>query len=305
MKTASSVGCVFDVQRFCVHDGPGLRTAVFLKGCPLRCRWCSNPESQNAAPEILFNERRCIQCGTCVRGCPNGAIRHEGGYPHINRKGCSVCGSCVRDCPTAALILKGGSMTAAQALEQALRDADVFASSGGGITVSGGEPFSQPEFLYELLDLCHVAGVSTVVETSSAARWKDIERCLPLLSLVFCDVKHTDPKVLKEWTGADFRQLEQNISGIVKTHPHVRIRVPVIPGFNTSGQSFAGFAGFFQGLGITEIELLPYHPLGEGKYEMLGRPYTGAPIDTKKAVPAARDFQRFLASRGIRAEISG
>jgi pyruvate formate lyase activating enzyme len=196
-------------------------------------------------------------------------------------------------------------MTAAQTLEQALRDADVFASSGGGITVSGGEPFSQPEFLYELLDLCRGAGVSAVVETSSAAQWQDIERCLPLLTLVFCDVKHTNPKILEEWTGADVRQMQENISGIIKTHPHVIIRVPVIPGFNTGGESFAGFADFFHGLGITEIELLPYHPLGEGKYEMLGRPCADALIDVKQAVPAARDFQRFLASRGIHAEISG
>ena len=204
-----------------------------------------------------------------------------------------------------ALVLKGRQMSAAGVLAEALKDADVFASSGGGVTVSGGEPFMQPDFLYELLTGFQAAGIHTAVETSAAARREDIERCLPLLSLVLCDLKHTDAALLKEWTGAEWKHIEKNITAILARHANVRMRIPVIPGFNTDEKSFIGFAAFFQRTGVNRVELLPYHFLGEGKYAMLGKPYAGESIDGSRAHADSLRLAEYLALHRIHAGISG
>ena len=196
-------------------------------------------------------------------------------------------------------------MTAAEVLAEVMKDADVYKSSGGGVTISGGEPFSQADFLRELLTGFKAAGIHTAVETSAAGRQEDIERCLPLVSMLLCDVKHTDAALLEEWTGAKWGSIRKNIAAIVSGHPHVLLRIPVIPGFNTDEKSFRGFAAFFREMGITRVELLPYHFLGEGKYEMLGRPYPGAAIDGAQAHAGSLRLAAYLESQGIRAEISG
>jgi pyruvate formate lyase activating enzyme len=195
-------------------------------------------------------------------------------------------------------------MTAAEVEAEVMKDADVFKSSGGGVTISGGEPFSQPDFLYELLVRFQAAGIQTAVETSALARREDIERCLPLLTLVLCDLKHTDAGLLKEWTGAEWEPVKKNISAILSRHTNVLIRVPVIPGFNTDKNSFTGFAAFFRQAGIKQVELLPNHILGEGKYEMLGRPYAGAGIDAGSAYDDCLRLKEYLDSNGIRAGIN-
>ena len=299
------MGWVFDIQRFCVHDGPGLRTTVFLKGCPLNCSWCSNPEGQPFSPELMYNAARCMQCGSCAEGCAAAAITQGAGGITFDRLRCTACGSCDANCPTTALVLKGRDMTAGEVVSEVMKDADVYRSSGGGATVSGGEPFSQPDFLYEILTMLHAAGIHTAVETSAAARWEDIERCLPFLSMVLCDVKHADAAVLREWTGAEWEHIKKNIASILSYHGNVLIRIPVIPAFNTDDESFAKIAGFFHEMGVTQTELLPYHVLGEGKFQMLGRPYPGAAINADNAYADTLRLKDYLDSKQIHAEISG
>ncbi|MCL2374355.1 MAG: glycyl-radical enzyme activating protein [Treponema sp.] len=299
------MGIVFDIQRFCVHDGPGLRTTVFLKGCPLRCRWCSNPESLDGAVQLMYNASRCMGCGFCVKSCPNGIITKREDTLSIDRPCCAACGKCVKDCPTAALVLKGQEMGAAEVEAEVLKDADVFKSSGGGVTVSGGEPFAQADFLFDLLTRFRAAGLHTAVETSAAARWEDIERCLPLLSLVICDLKSADAALLAQWTGGKWELIEKNIRALAACHPNVLVRIPVVPGFNTDERSFAGLAAFLQDIGAPQTELLPYHFLGEGKYAMLGMAYGGSAIDGGISYNDSLRFKEYLMAKGIHAVING
>jgi len=228
----------------------------------------------------------------------------NGDVVSINRAQCTACGVCAGSCPTTALILKGREMTAAQVLTEVLKDADVFRSSGGGATVSGGEPFAQADFLYELLAGFRASGIETAVETSAAARWEDIERCLPLLSLVLCDFKHTDAALLAEWTGAEWEHIGRNIAAILSCHANVLIRIPVVPGFNTDEKSSTCLAAFLRKNGVRQAELLPYHFLGEGKYAMLGMCYDGASIDGRSSYNDSLRLKEYLAAEGILAEIS-
>ncbi len=306
LERTRHVGVVFDIQRFCLHDGPGLRTTVFLKGCPLACRWCSNPESQRFEPELFFNAARCMRCGGCVEACPRSAIlRRADGSIAIDRDRCLVCGACEAVCPMGALVRKGREMTAAEVLREVERDRSFYETSGGGATVSGGEPFGQPDFLHELLAEFKAAGISTAVETSLYAEWRDIAPRLPLLDNLLVDVKHPDSARHEEWTGVGLGQIRRNLEYLLAGHDRVLVRIPVIPGCNTDPASLEGFAELFGDLGVRRVELLPYHVLGEGKYRMLDRGYPGESIQTAEADGAAERLAEFLCGRGVEAEIGG
>ena len=296
------MGVIFDIQRFCLHDGPGLRTTVFLKGCPLSCRWCSNPESQRFEPELFHNASRCLHCGACLSVCPNGAIREDAG---IRRDKCDVCGCCEAVCPMAARVGKGRDMTAAEVVAEVEKDRAFYASSGGGATVSGGEPFGQPDFLFEVLSALKAVGVTTAVESTVHAEWRDIERCLPVIDHFLLDVKHTDSVVHEEWTGVGLGTILRNVRAVLHRHRDVLPRIPVIPGFNTDPDAAEGFADFFAEAGVKRVELLPYHILGEGKYGMLGREYPGGGIQGGDAFTDAERLRDFLRGRGVQAEIGG
>ena len=304
-----ATGTVFDIQRFCLHDGPGLRTAVFLKGCPLRCRWCSNPESQSFGPELLYAEDRCMGCGACAAACPRVLItpRPEGGVA-IRREACDACGACEDVCPRGALFRKGRIMSVESVMAVVERDRP-FYQSDGGVTVSGGEPFAQAEFLHALLLACKEAGLSTAVETTAIASRADIERCLPLADHMLIDLKHPTPAAYEQWTGADisagWKDIGANIGTVFSSHAGARLRIPVIPGCNTDSDAAEGFAAFIAGLGKPEVELLPYHTFGESKYRMLGRPYPGEAIPVEEAFDAAERLQKFLQGRGIHAVLHG
>ncbi len=299
------MGWVFDIQRFCLHDGPGLRTTVFLKGCPLRCRWCSNPESQRLKPEMFYNATRCMRCGTCIEACPQALLsRAEDGGVAMRRDACTACGRCADVCPMGALVRKGTDMTVEEIMRTVLKDRDFYTRSGGGLTVSGGEPFAQKDFLYDLLRAAKSANISTAVETSLHADWADIEPCLPLADHVLFDCKHPDTAAHKEWTGVGLEKIMPNIEALSKSHPEAHLRIPVIPGCNTDAEAAEGFARLISNLGLT-VELLPYHVLGEGKYEMLAREYPGAAIRADKGMEEAKILQQRLCERGIDAEVHG
>lgn len=268
-------GIVFDIQRFSVHDGPGIRTNVFLKGCPLRCRWCSNPESQGFLPQMTFEERLCIGCGECGRLCPHGAASGGGnGTAEINLSRCSACPDhpCLARCHARALKIAGRRMTVEQVMEETLRDRHFYGDSGG-VTFTGGEPFAQPEFLAGLAAAARGFGLSTAVESCLCVPWNHIAASMENIDFFLCDMKHAGDDKLAAFTGADGTVIRANLRRLVETGRAVVARIPVIPGFNDTEEEMEMIVSHAASLGIREIHLLPYHALGATKYARLRLPY--------------------------------
>jgi pyruvate formate lyase activating enzyme len=295
-------GLVFDLQRYSLHDGPGLRTNVFLKGCPLRCRWCCNPESQGTEPELALFESRCFACGDCVEVCRRGALSMLQRL-HWDPKVCDRCGQCVEVCASGAVRWIGNSISAGEVLAEVLRDS-AFYSGGGGITLTGGEPMLQPEFAYAILRLAQADYVHTAMETCGHAPWSHFERLLPHLDLVLFDLKHMDSGCHREGTGVGNEVILENARRIAKWFEQrgtsrawrgrssldtgdsppdaprgMIIRLPLVPGFNMTVERVQRAAEFAREMGVGEIHLLPYHRLGQPKYRALGRSYPGEEFD--------------------------
>ena len=265
-------GLVFDIQRFSIHDGPGIRTIVFLKGCPLSCKWCSNPESQNLNSIVMYQEMNCIHCGRCIAACKKGAISVSN-KEYINRDICTACGECVNVCPASALTLKGKRMTVEQVIKELKKDATNYRRSGGGITLSGGEPLVQSDFSKELLKACKAQGWHTAIETTGYGTSEAIEKVFPYIDLALLDIKNMNSDIHKEYTGVSNEIILENAARISKITKTV-IRVPVIPEFNSSENSIMEISKFAKTLNnINTIHLLPYHTYGENKYKLLGREY--------------------------------
>lgn len=260
---------VMDIQRFCIHDGPGIRTTVFLQGCPLRCPWCANPESQAIGRKLMHDGKKCVGCGACAAVCGANAVRMEGGGPRFDRGACLACGNCASACPAGAITYSGRTLTARQVLETVLRDRDYYDNSGGGVTLSGGEPFAQFEDMLELLRLAKGSGLHTAVETCGQVPPDRFAQALDWIDLVMMDVKHTDAERLKAVTGADLAVILRNAAQVEPEK--LRLRMPVIPGFNED--CIGAFFGIAQRLGVRNVHLLPYHTLGVNKYAALGRAY--------------------------------
>jgi pyruvate formate lyase activating enzyme len=266
-------GILFDLQRFSVHDGPGIRTLVFFKGCPLHCPWCSNPESQRFAPELLFDPAKCVACGGCVEACPNGAVWLEADRRRYERERCRVCGRCVEICYAEARTIAGRRVTADEVVAEALKDAPFFANSGGGVTLGGGEPLAQPDFAQAILTRCRAHGIHTAVETCGHVPWPGIEMVLPWTDLFLYDLKHLDPVKHGRETGGDVGLILANLERLAAAGAPLIVRAPVVPGFNDDPEEVRAIAERVAGLGIAELHLLPYHRLGQGKYRLLGRDY--------------------------------
>lgn len=271
MKEIRSI--VFDIQRYSLHDGPGLRTNVFLKGCGLNCRWCSNPEAIQPQPEIAFFDRTCFLCGDCVPVCPDAAISNGNGHISWNRSKCNQCGRCAEVCSSRSFSLIGREMTAEAVVAEVLRDV-AFYNGHGGLTLTGGEPTMQPEFAEAVLRLSKEEGLHTAMETCGAVRWQNIERLLPYLDLVLFDLKQIDPEVHRQFTGASNTLILDNLRRTAEAGANLVVRVPLIPGFNAERESLIAIAEFVQSLQtVHEIHLLAYHTLGKAKYRALGLPY--------------------------------
>jgi len=273
MSGASSVavrGRIFDVQRFSLHDGPGIRTTVFLKGCPARCLWCHNPESQSFAPEVLVVETRCASCGTCKTVCPRGAPPPGSGL-------CTACGACVEACPAGARRLAGRETTVDAVMEEVLRDRVFYEESGGGVTFSGGEPLAQPEFLGALLEACRDAGIRAAVDTCGFAPRERLLALAPLVDLFLFDVKLVDDARHRALTGLPVAPILENLQALAAVHGNVWIRIPVVPGHTDAEDDVAATASLVAGLpGVRQVSLLPYHRTGAAKARRLGREY---PLD--------------------------
>jgi pyruvate formate lyase activating enzyme len=265
-------GIVLNIQRFSIHDGPGIRTTVFLKGCSNACEWCHNPESMRGRPEIQVYPDKCIACGACVVACPEGAHELRDGVKVYHRERCQMCGACVQECFAGALVLAGKTMTAEEVVEEVLKDRPYYAQSQGGVTLSGGEPVLQKDFAREVLRACREAGMHTAIETAGNYPWSYLEELLPHVDLIMYDLKVWDPDIHRRYIGNRGERIRENLRRLAKEERDLIVRTPVIGGVNDTVEEIAGIARFIQSFDrLAYYELLPYHPLGASKYESLGR----------------------------------
>lgn len=263
-------GRIFDLQRCSLHDGPGIRTTVFLKGCPLRCRWCHNPESQAPGPELAFDAARCTACAACVPACPHGAHRFVDGH-RIDRDACVGCAACVPACPQGALRIHGRDAGVDEILATVVRDRAYYARSGGGMTISGGEPLAQPAFAAALAAGARAQGIHVAVETSGHAAPAALERVLPHVDLWLVDWKCSDEARHRELTGVGHERIRASLQRIAAAGAPLRLRCPLIPGLNDDAGHLQGIAALARELRPQRVELMAYHDLGLAKAGRIGR----------------------------------
>ncbi len=306
LKSLSAAnGLVFDIRRFSIHDGPGIRTAVFFKGCPLSCRWCHNPESQSAHAEIMLHAGRCIRCGACAAVCDRGAIPAELGDANVDLNKCDLCGACIDVCYSEAREIVGREMTVAQVMSEIERDIPFFDESHGGVTFTGGEPLVQRGFLLELLRECRAREIHTALDTCGFAAWEAFESVRGYVDLFLYDLKLVDDNAHREFTGVSNVLILQNLHRLAAAGHRIILRVPVIPGVNDDTENIRRTGELAASLAHVErVDLLPYHHAGADKYDRLSKTYllpqTRPPSDARMS-----DLERALLDLGLTVQIGG
>ncbi|WP_211285091.1 glycyl-radical enzyme activating protein [Sporomusa acidovorans] len=268
-----ATGMVFNVQKYSIHDGPGIRTTIFFKGCPLACWWCHNPESLAAKQEIVYWQDKCIGCGDCVKSCPHAAIAFSGHGLTRNPEKCTLCESCVDACPTGAMERVGQIRTADDVMQEIEKDSIFYEESGGGVTFSGGEALRQIEFLEALLVACKARRIHTALDTSGYASWDSLARIAGNVDLFLYDIKLMDEVKHRKYTGVSNQLILENLKKLAATQSNIWIRVPVIPGINDDEDNLKSMGELLTSLNLRDVYLLPYHNIAMGKYDRLGKPY--------------------------------
>lgn len=298
-------GYVFDIKKYAIHDGPGIRTTVFFKGCPLQCKWCHNPESWKGYPELGYRRGRCRHCGRCFEVCGKQAISLAEGQPVTDADICEVCGECVAACFNDAREIVGAEMTVGQVMSEIEKDVIFYDQSGGGATFSGGEPLMQPKFLLELLRQCRNRDISTAVDTTCYAKTDLVKKVAEQARLFLCDIKHMDPVVHKRFTGVENDLILYNIRWLSNAGKKITIRVPIVPGFNDDRQNIEMTAEFVKTLNnVSKIDILPYNSGGKEKSVRLTTECdlmrTNPPSDEQMT-----EIAETLQSRGFEVKIGG
>jgi len=298
-------GLVFDIKRYSVHDGPGIRTTVFLKGCPLSCWWCHNPESMDPKPRVLYSPKRCIGCGACVAACPREAVHYSARGVLVDHDICARCGACVKVCPTEALEMTGVLMSLEELEQEVLKDRAFYDESQGGVTFSGGEPLVQHEFLFDMLGICGARGVHRAVDTTGYVAPEVLRKIASETDLFLYDLKHMDPEEHTKYTGVDNHRILENLRELAFQDAAVNIRIPLIPGVNDSRENLLQTASFLTSLPKTyPVSLLPYHAAATEKYHKLGEEYR-----MKETLPPTehqlRQAARLLEEQGLIVKIRG
>lgn len=264
---------IMEIERFAIHDGPGIRSTVFFQGCPLRCPWCANPESQEIGSHLMYQEQKCVHCLRCMNTCPAEAISFEKDKLYFQREKCLLCNACAKVCPNGAIHFIGTQMTTDKIFETLKKDEAYYLESSGGITFSGGEPFFQFAALKELLEMCH-GKYHTAIETTGDTEWNHIEDVLPLTDLFLFDVKHYDAEWIANITKGNGKRIQENFRKLSQIASHkIVARVPVIPGYNYEAETLKCIFCFVRENNVKHVNLLPYHTLGADKYRQLGRQY--------------------------------
>jgi len=267
------IGIIFNIQRFSLHDGPGIRTTVFFKGCPLNCVWCQNPEGIGRDPLQIRHRQKCIGCYSCYEQCPQGAVKKGPSGPLVDPELCNKCFRCCEICSAGAVEKAGHSIAAGELVTELLKDLLVFEESGGGVTFSGGEPFMQPVFLLEVLRLLKLKGIHTAIETCGYTAWPNLEQAAAFTDLFLYDLKLIDEDQFKKYTGVSGKPILSNLKKLKNAKVDLQVRMPLIKGINDDKNSLEKVAAYLLAVGIEKIELIPYHNFGEAKYEKIGREY--------------------------------
>jgi pyruvate formate lyase activating enzyme len=310
--TSGKSGIIFNIQRYSIHDGPGIRTVVFLKGCPLRCVWCDNPESQKPSLEVVFYQHKCIMCGRCNVICKENAINKDltvGSSEKIDRSLCNNCMKCVKECISGALNVIGERMTVTDVLNEVLRDKPFYKKSGGGVTVSGGEPLSQPEFARNILKASYDHSLHTAIETTGYSKWRIVERILEFADLILYDLKQLDDSKHRELTGVSNKSILENLEKIMKSGKRVIVRYPLIPDCNTSSMDILRLGEYLSEIKVSEVDILPFHQYGKSKYPLLNMQYglyDVEPLDlSSDGKKLLEDSAGRLRSYGLKVRIGG
>jgi len=299
-------GIIFSIQKMAAHDGHGWRTLIFFKGCPLRCKWCCNPESLSREPVLAFNPDRCLgneQCRLCIENCPQGAISasEKDLSITINREKCDLCGNCAVICPAEAFFIYGQPVTASELIKTIEKDSVFYSRSGGGITLSGGEPLLQADFLAIFLEKCQQRGLHITVETCGGVPWANLEKTIPYIDHVIYDVKSADPELHKAYTGVSNQRILKNLDRLCHHFPQkeVTVRTPIITGFNDTPGHISNILKIIAPLSnVIGYELLPYHRFGSVKYNYIGKTYPMASL--KPPTPELISELRQLVASGFK-----